>query len=164
MKKLKSRRAFTLVEMLSVILIILLLTAAAAVIFRLATESYSESLMRSESEILSSTLTSVITDELRYAGSTSVDSDGSIESLFSQKYGSLTEGFATENGKITLGGRMLLSDKAYTYGQEVTSLSVVYDSERKAFDISFSLTRDGSVLSEKSFSVKPINPVRITEN
>lgn len=161
MKKIKNRKAFTLVEMLCVIIVIVLMTAVFAAAINLAVESYDNSVMRSENELLTSTLMTVISDELRYAGNTRVDAAGQISSIFSQKFGSLSGGFSLSDGRIMLGEHALLADKAYTYGQKVSAINVIYHADEGVFSVSFSITHKGSVLSAKEFSVKPINAVKI---
>jgi len=161
MKKLKSRKAFTLVEMLCVIVVIVLMTAVFAAAINLAAESYDDSVMRSESELLTSTLMTVISDELRYAGNTKVDAAGNISSIFSQKFGSLSEGFSLSDGHIMLGGHTLLADKAYTYGLKVTALSVIYHADEGFFSVSFSIAHKGSDIATKEFDVKPVNEIKV---
>jgi len=68
MRKLRDRRGITLTEMLCTVLIVLLLTALLVVGIRFAGKTYTESMRLSEAQELCSTLTSVISDKLRFCG------------------------------------------------------------------------------------------------
>ena len=67
MKKLRDRQGITLTEMLCTVLIVLL-TALLVVGIRFAGKTYTESMRLSEAQELCSTLTSVISDKLRFCG------------------------------------------------------------------------------------------------
>ena len=162
MKKLKSRKAFTLIEVMCVVVIMVLLSGVLLVGVRLARDSYDESISRSEGELLCSTLTTAISDELRYAGSTEVDAAGTIQTFFSQKFGRLEGGFSLSDGHVMLGETALLADKAYTYGLKVTTLTVQYNAAAYAFNITLKISRNGSEITSEQFSVKPVNPVKVT--
>lgn len=148
--------------MLCVIVVLILLTGMLATGTRLASDSYDESVSRSEGEILCSTLVASISDELRFAGNTEVDEDGNIKTIFSQKFGELNSGFSVSNdGQVLIGGKPLLADKAYTYGLKVTTLDISYEKESYSFQIDLILSRNGSAVAEESFTVKPVNTVKI---
>ena len=66
MKKLRDRQGITLTEMLCTVLIVLLLTALLVVGIRFAGKTYTESMRLSEAQEPCSTLTSVISDKLRF--------------------------------------------------------------------------------------------------
>lgn len=61
-------KGFTLVEMLCTIVIILLISALVVTGVQLGVRSYHRSVSDSEAQVLCSTLTTAISDELRYAG------------------------------------------------------------------------------------------------
>ena len=68
MNKLRDRRGFTLTELLCAVLIVLLVSALLTVGVRFAGRTYNSSMQLSEAQELCSTLTSVISDKLRFCG------------------------------------------------------------------------------------------------
>ena len=132
--KLKSNRGFSLTEALCAVLILLLVSGGMVSGIQLASKSYRESIIISESKELCSTLTSIISYELRYASNVTVSAGGDVESFFSQSYANKntlctfasvdSEGRIAEYGELMLGekdsspfaGMSLLSHAAYTNG------------------------------------------------
>ena len=103
MNKLKSKSGMTLTELISGIIVLLLVAGILTVGVRLGAKAYVESVSASEAQVLCATLTELVTDELRYAGSTAVDDDGTVK-IFSQRFGgsdntseSAVLAFATDN-------------------------------------------------------------------
>ena len=86
MNKLKSKSGMTLTELISGIIVLLLVAGILTVGVRLGAKAYVESVSASEAQVLCATLTELVTDELRYAGSTAVDDDGTVK-IFSQRFG-----------------------------------------------------------------------------
>ena len=89
MRKLRDRRGITLTEMLCTVLIVLLLTALLVVGIRFAGKTYTESMRLSEAQELCSTLTSVISDKLRFCGTVTQDENGGLTQIFIQNVGSV---------------------------------------------------------------------------
>ena len=86
MNKLRSKSGMTLTELISGIIVLLLVAGILTVGVRLGAKAYVESVSASEAQVLCATLTELVTDELRYAGSTAVDDDGTVK-IFSQRFG-----------------------------------------------------------------------------
>lgn len=86
MRKLRDRRGITLTEMLCTVLIVLLLTALLVVGIRFAGKTYTESMRLSEAQELCSTLTSVISDKLRFCGTVTQDENGGLTQIFIQTW------------------------------------------------------------------------------
>ena len=76
----------SLVELLSAVLVMLLVTSLLVLGVRIGTKAYVKSVSMSEAQILCATLTTLITDELRYAGTIQVEADGRV-GFFSQNFG-----------------------------------------------------------------------------
>ena len=99
--KLKDKKGLTLVEMLCTVAILVLVSMVMVLGVQLGVRSYAKSVSYSEAQVLCSTLTTTISDELRYSGTLKVD--GSGEQLAGQSgvlvlddlIGAL-EGFLTE--------------------------------------------------------------------
>ena len=72
----RAKAGLTLVEMLCTVIIVLLFSVGLVNGMSLAVKSYQQSLMSSESQILVSTLTSIVSDELRYSGTVTAPADG----------------------------------------------------------------------------------------
>ena len=77
MNKLRDRRGFTLTELLCAVLIVLLVSALLTVGVRFAGRTYNSSMQLSKAQELCSTLTSVISDKLRFCGTVTPGADGS---------------------------------------------------------------------------------------
>ena len=89
MNKLRDRRGFTLTELLCAVLIVLLVSALLTVGVRFAGRTYNSSMQLSEAQELCSTLTSVISDKLRFCGTVTPGADGSLDHIFIQDLGSV---------------------------------------------------------------------------
>ena len=84
-KKLQSKYGLSIVELLSAIIVMLLVTATLVIGVRLGVKAYVESVSMSEAQILCSTLTTTISDELRYADTIKAADDGKI-TFFSKNF------------------------------------------------------------------------------
>lgn len=138
----------------------LLLAGILAVGVRAGVKAYVKSVSLSEAQILCSTLTTLVSDELRYAGTITVSADGKV-GFFSQNFGGNSGGgvsFDTdEEGHVTLGGSKILSSRAYPYGLKA-SVGLRYDESEKIFTTEIQvLSGAGNELATSDFEVKPIN-------
>lgn len=150
LKKLRSIKGFTFVEMLCAILILVLAVAAMITEITFATKTYEDSVMTSQAQTLCSTVTNVISDELRY--STIQKSDGSFTSV---NYGDNVKFEVDEEGHLILNETKLLSDK--TYGELRVQLNELsYDG--KVYKVKLVIvdsTSDKELMSNE-FSVEPL--------
>lgn len=160
-KKLQSKCGISIVELLSAIIVMLLVTATLVIGVRLGIKAYVESVSMSEAQILCSTLTTTISDELRYADTIKVADDGKI-SFFSKNFGGTgSEGISfslNENGQILLGNRLILSKQAYPYGLQA-AMDLKYEQQARIFSVNLKITRGSqtAALAEDTFEVKAIN-------
>lgn len=83
MNKLRDRRGFTLTELLCAVLIVLLVSALLTVGVRFAGRTYNSSMQLSEAQELCSTLTSVISDKLRFCGTVTLQV-GTVDSTLAE--------------------------------------------------------------------------------
>ncbi len=154
--KIKSKKGFTLVEMLCTVIVLLLITLLMAVGVQLAVRSLRTLVMDSESQVLCSTIRASVSDELRYSGTTTVN--GGNISFFSQNYGEGVEYSTNEDGQILLGGNKILSSKSYTYDMKASVTLKSYDSTSKIFSVSVKVTdSDGNLLASSDFQVQRLN-------
>ena len=86
--KLKDKKGLTLVEMLCTVAILVLVSMVMVLGVQLGVRSYAKSVSYSEAQVLCSTLTTTISDELRYSGTLKVNGSGSVTGFFSQQFGS----------------------------------------------------------------------------
>ena len=84
--KLKNESGLTLVEMLCCVVVMLLVSIGMVNGVSLAVRNYESSLMSSESQVLCSTLTNLVSDELRYSGAVNWEADPIR--FYSRTYGS----------------------------------------------------------------------------
>ena len=155
MNKLRDRRGFTLTELLCAVLIVLLVSALLTVGVRFAGRTYNSSMQLSEAQELCSTLTSVISDKLRFCGTVTPGADGSLDHIFIQDLGSVEgEGAAFQ---LTLGSTRLLSSAAYPRGLRVRDVSLRYDSALGIFTVTLQVGTADSTLAETSFEVRRLN-------
>ena len=150
----------SLVELLSAVLVMLLVTSLLVLGVRIGTKAYVKSVSMSEAQILCATLTTLITDELRYAGTIQADADGRV-GFFSQNFGgadgAVSYFAADENGQITLGGTPILSKRAYPYGLQA-AINLRYAKTENRFTAILTVCgADGGKLARTEFEVEPLN-------
>lgn len=150
----------SLVELLSAVLVMLLVTSLLVLGVRIGTKAYVKSVSMSEAQILCATLTTLITDELRYAGTIQVDADGRV-GFFSQNFGgadgAVSYFAADENGQITLGGTPILSKRAYPYGLQA-AVNLRYAKPENRFTAILTVCgADDGELARTEFEVEPLN-------
>ena len=146
MNKLRDRRGFTLTELLCAVLIVLLVSALLTVGIRFAGRTYNSSMQLSEAQELCSTLTSVISDKLRFCGTVTPGADGSLDHIFIQDLGSVEgEGAAFQ------------VDAAYPRGLRVRDVSLRYDSASGIFTVTLQVGTVDSTLAETDFEVRRLN-------
>ena len=150
----------SLVELLSAVLVMLLVTSLLVLGVRIGTKAYVKSVSMSEAQILCATLTTLISDELRYAGTIQVEADGRV-GFFSQNFGgadgAVSYFAADENGQITLGGTPILSKRAYPYGLQA-AVNLRYAKPENRFTAILTVCgADGGELARTEFEVEPLN-------
>ena len=156
----------------------LLVTAVMVVGIRLGTQAYVKSVSMSEAQQLCSTLTTLVSDELRYSGSIEVATDGTV-SFFSNHFGKNTGGDnrsfgQNADGQVTLGdNKKILSSTSYPHNLKA-KVTLTYE---KDFDgdgdetddngvfkatIIVYRTSEEAVLATTTFQVEPLNHVTVS--
>lgn len=156
MKKLRNQNGLTLTEMLCTVIIVLLFSSLVAVGTNAAVRSFRISMADSQAQELCSTLTTAISDKLRYC---TVEADNTV---FIQGVG-YVEGPAKDifkvdlaSGQVYLGGKKFLGAYAYPEGLKVQGFSVSY--AENVFTVQFQIKdRRDTKLAEADFQVKQIN-------
>lgn len=161
MKKLCDRRGFTLTELLCAVLIVLLISALLLVGIHFAGRTYNSAMKLSEAQELCSTLTSVISDKLRFCGTVTQDENGGVTQIFIQNIGSVEgqgEAFQiSDKGQLLLGDSPLLSGGAYPRGLRVRNVSLSYHSDTEVFTVVLQVGDAQDILSETTFDVQRLN-------
>ena len=155
MKKLRNQNGLTLTEMLCTVIIVLLFSSLVAVGANAAVRSFRISMADSQAQELCSTLTTAISDKLRYC---TVETDavfiqgvgyvkGTAENIFTVN---------SDSGQVYLGENKLLGVYAYPEGLKVQEFSVTY--KENVFTVKFQIKdRRDTKLAEADFQVKQIN-------
>lgn len=154
MKKLRNQNGLTLTEMLCTVIIVLLFSSLVAVGANAAVRSFRISMADSQAQELCSTLTTAISDKLRYC---TVEADNTV---FIQGVGYVKgpakDIFTADSGQVYLRENKLLGAYAYPEGLKVKEFSVTY--KENVFTVQFQI-EDGrdTKLAEANFQVKQIN-------
>ena len=154
MKKLRNQNGLTLTEMLCTVIIVLLFSSLVAVGANAAVRSFRISMADSQAQELCSTLTTAISDKLRYC---TVETNNTV---FIQGVGyveaTADKIFTADSGQVYLGENKFLGAYAYPEGLKVQEFSVTY--EENVFTVKFQIKdRRDTKLAEADFQVKQIN-------
>lgn len=155
MKKLRNQNGLTLTEMLCTVIIVLLFSSLAAVGANAAVRSFRISMADSQAQELCSTLTTAISDKLRYC---TVETDAVFIQGVGYVYRPANEIFTvkSDSGQVYLGENKFLGAYAYPEGLKVQGFSVTY--KENVFTVQFQIKdRRGTKLAEAYFQVKQIN-------
>ena len=145
----------TLVELLCALAVVLLGVS-------LAVRSYERSVAWSEAQVLCSTLETIVSDELRYAGTLKYDENGKVVGFFSQNHpdadNQQSEFTTDDEGRVLLGGQKLLPNNAYPHGLRASVELKDYDKETRIFTAVITVTdRGGDTLAQTELQVKQLN-------
>lgn len=158
MKKLRNQNGLTLTEMLCTVIIVLLFSSLVAVGANAAVRSFRISMADSQAQELCSTLTTAISDKLRYC---TVETDNTV---FIQGVGYVNgapnEIFTlnSDSGQVYLGENKFLGAYAYPERLKVKDFSVEYNDTERVFTVKFQIKdRRDTKLAEADFQVKQIN-------
>lgn len=157
MKKLRNQNGLTLTEMLCTVIIVLLFSSLVAVGANAAVRSFRISMADSQAQELCSTLTTAVSDKLRYC---SVEADNTV---FIQGVGYVYRSAdkiftVNDRGQVYLGENKFLGAYAYPEGLKVKDFSVEYNDTERVFTVKFQIEdRRETKLAEADFQVKQIN-------
>lgn len=156
MKKLRNQNGLTLTEMLCTVIIVLLFSCLVAVGANAAVRSFRISMADSQAQELCSTLTTAISDKLRYC---TVETDAVFIQGVGYVKGPAKDIFTVnDSGQVYLGKNKFLGAYAYPEGLKVQDFSVKYDGTKRIFTVAFQIKdRRDTKLAEADFQVKQIN-------
>lgn len=157
-QKLKSRRGLTLVEMVAATGVLALLGLMLHTGLFMAQDSYSNMTGESESQLLLSTLTDLLSNELRYARDVVTGEGGNLLRYTSVNYGRNTTLTLNENAHLEANNRQMLSGGAYGNGAyRIETWSIVYDEAAHLFTVQLKVTGRNSISNETKFTVRCLN-------
>lgn len=157
-QKLKNSRGFTLVEMAAAAGVLALLGLMLHTGLFMAQDSYIKMTGEAESQLLVSTLSDLLSNELRYARDVVTGEGGNLERYTSVNYGRNTILSLNENAQLEANNRQMLSGGAYGNGAyRIETWSIVYDETTKLFTVQLKVTGRDSISHETEFSVRCLN-------
>lgn len=155
MKKLRNQNGLTLTEMLCTVIIVLLFSSLVAVGANAAVRSFRISMADSQAQELCSTLTTAISDKLRYC---TVETNAVFIQGVGYVEATADKIFTADSGQVYLGGKKFLGAYAYPEGLKVKDFSVEYNGTERVFTVKFQIEdRRDTKLAEADFQVKQIN-------
>lgn len=160
-RKLRSERGLTLVEMLCAVAVLMLLALMLNTGLQMAMGSYRDLTAQSEAQMLLSTLSDALADDLRYARNVVADADKKLIKYDSDSYGSVPHGagdfLKIDSGQVLANGKRVLPSGAYGNGAyKVQQMDVSYDSG--FFKVELKVEQaNGTVSAETEFTVRCLN-------
>lgn len=162
----KNTAGLTLTEMLCCVVIMLLVSIGMVNGVSLAMRNYESSLMASESQVLCSTLTSMVSDELRYAGPVNWNKDPIA--FFSRSYGRPCVFSQNGEHQVTLkpvddsdyvgSGFNLLPGRAYHFGMQAEVTLKKKPDTKNTFLVTIQITDSQErELVKNDFEVEKLN-------
>lgn len=156
-RKLRARRGLTLVEMVAATAVLALLALMLHTGLLMAQNSYRQVTGESERQLLLSTLSDLLANELRYARDVVTDTN-LLDRYTSVNYGRNTTLALNDQGQMEANGRLMLSAGAYGNGSyRIDTYSITYDKTSGLFRVSFTVTGGGEGANETTFSVRCLN-------
>lgn len=167
-KKLNNRKAFTLAELLAVVLILALIMTTLSGGLTVVKTAYDKITLKAESATLMSTIITKVTDELRFASEIETSGDDvtfesgikgyrvRIKTLESGgKKNIVMETVQGSSGGSTI-SQPMVSEKTLTNDVE-PEISINYNESEKYFNVTVTVKKDGNVVMEQEFTVTPVN-------
>lgn len=168
--KLRDSRGLTLIEMLCAVVILILLGLLINTGLNMAVKSYRDITAQSELELLLSTISDALADDLRYAKQVETNGDGTLKEYHSETYNTTESQTTTLSVKYTDGdghyGQLyaneyrLLSSGAYGNGAYIVpenGLKITFDHGLFTIDLTV-CQREGTLSAHTEFTVRCLNP------
>lgn len=157
-QKLKCRRGLTLVEMVAAAGVLALLGLMLNTGLIMAQDNYNKMTSESESQLLLSTLTDLLSNELRYARDVVTDGEGNLQRYTSVNYGRNTKLSLNENAQLEANSLQMLSSGAYVNGAYwIETYRITYQEDTCLFTVYLKLGGHYSIAKETTFSVRCLN-------
>lgn len=156
MNKLRDQKGLTMVELLVTVVIVLLFSGLVAVGADAGVRSFRTSMADAQAQELCSTLTTALSDKLRYC---TVENDK--KRIFFQDVGyvdgTIGDIFSVnDDGQLELNKKRFLGKAAYPQGLKINSFSINFADN--TFTVKFQIVnREGTAMASADFQVKRIN-------
>lgn len=173
--KLHNNSGMTLLELLCAILILLLVTGVMTALISMGVEQYNKSMRNSQSQVLYSTLMTVISDELTYSTQIKTDDLGNVRQFLSKSYGirgNLSTIMTDKSGlngygKIIFGNcdnpeeyLHILGKGSYPNGLTARVDSLTYYNDSSTFTVKLSIGYEGKEIHVGTFNVLNVNKTK----
>ncbi len=156
-KKLRSQKGMSLIEMIVGVGVLVLLALMLNTGLNMAKDSYRKMVAESETQLLLSTLSDLISGELRYARDVVTTDTGVLERYTSVNYGRNTKLTIDDEGQLRANDRRMLTTGAYGNGAyRIDQWSITYDADG-LFEIRLKVTGLDDISNETSFFVRCLN-------
>lgn len=168
-KKLRDEQGLTLVEMLCAVAILMLLGLMMNTGMQMAVRSYQDVVAQSEVQLLLSTLSDALADDLRYARDVETAADGTLLSYSSDSYNSGGQAKLEigGNGQVVAGGKRVLPDGAYGNGAyKVQEMSISYQTQAGGsfFTVGLKVGQaEGGISAEVEFTVRCLSGPKLAD-
>lgn len=157
-QKLKCRRGVTLVEMVAATGVLALLALILHSGLLMAQKSYNTIVEEEESQLLLSTLSDLLYNELRYARDVVTEGDGTLVRYTSDHYGRNTTLSLNENAQLEANDKQMLSGGAYGNGDyRITLWEITYDETTELFEVTLQVTGLHDISNQITFFVRCLN-------
>lgn len=154
--KLRRKKGLTVVEMLAAAAILSLLSMILSTGIFLAQDSYNEMTSEAETELLLSTISNVLSNELRFARDV-VEDGGVLQRYTSMNYGKNTTISISEQGQLLAKEKLMLASGAYGNGDyKITNLEILYDANGN-FHVSVFVESKTGTVAETNFDIRCLN-------
>lgn len=160
-EKLRNEQGVTLIEMLCAVVILILLGLMLNTGLQMAVRSYQDITAQSEVQLLLSTLSDALADDLRYARGVVADGNGKLVSYNSDSYninGKASLELDDETGQVMASGKRVLPNGAYGNGAyKVTVMDITYEKQtgESFFTINLEVAQaKGGISAQTEFTVR----------
>ena len=159
MNKLRDQKGLTMVELLVTVVIVLLFSGLAAVGADAGVRSFHTSMADAQAQELCSTLTTALSDKLRYC-----TVDTAVQKIFFQDLGyveytgdnPMSVFSVNDDGQLELNKKRFLGKAAYPQGLKIDDFSIEFTNN--TFTVKFQIVnREGTAMASADFQVKRIN-------
>lgn len=152
---------FTAIEMMAATVVLMLLALMLHTGLSMALKSYYTAVERAETELLLSTLTGAISDELRFAREAQVagPGDDTLSWYTSERYGRRTVlSVDSTTGQVMAGTKRLIATGAYgSGGYTVTRLDITYQKAQALFTVTLAVKSPSGLTGQTAFNVYALN-------
>lgn len=155
-RTLRSRKGFTLVEMLAATLILTILCLMVHTGVVLSVKTYRNIQSETSAQQVLSAVTHTLLNELRYARDVVTDSENNVLRYTSLSYGRNTTITINEDGELNAQGKQMISTGIYNSGKtRIKDIKITY--KEGMFEVSFTVSGENDNSEQNRFSVRCIN-------